>query len=170
MNIGIVRRGKELRYWLTSDEYGRLWTRFPTPAGGDAIESLSGEAADNSPETWYWRYTKFHSATCNWRRKWTSKSEREELNEWPLVHWLVVECGCEKLPYRNLEHYHPLIAGTSFATATFAPAFGFDFLNHNWSHCHHHQHLHPLPCLQELQDFLESIKWVVSLPTELSRI
>ena len=34
-----------------SDEYGILWTRFPPPTAGDAIESLSGEAADNSPDT-----------------------------------------------------------------------------------------------------------------------
>lgn len=52
------KRQREIRDWLTSDEYGRLWTRFPPPTPGDAIDSLSGEAVDNSPETWNGRYTK----------------------------------------------------------------------------------------------------------------
>lgn len=54
----IALEGEDLHDWLSSDEYWRLWTRFPRATPGDAIDILSGEAADNSPDTWNWRYSK----------------------------------------------------------------------------------------------------------------
>lgn len=61
MRMCIVCEWGELRDWLRSDEYdGWLWTRFPRAFTGDAIDILSGEAADNSPDVWNRRYSKEH--------------------------------------------------------------------------------------------------------------